>query len=428
MNRLRSSLSRWSLLLAALWGAVWLLLLFVMPASESSDFAGFYIAARVAASDGPAGMLRLADPQFFSQQQALLTPGYAGTGTTFIYPPHFAALLQPLAHWSYPAAFLIWRAALLIVMALAWWLASPLSSWRDRFSHWLAIVGFAPMLLSLILGQSTPLFAGICLAATALYDRQRPFAAGLLFGLAAFKPQLIVALPLFLLLRRAWPALAGFGLTLLLHVVAALWTFGPAAAVVWLSSITSTNQLASVVGSAGFYLVSPVSWMPWLSAADMRWLAVGWSACMAIACALWVRATRARSAGQLLPLLPLWSLLLAPYVHFYDLALLVVTGWSFMRLSGSQAAWSRVQVWYWLPLPVLALILVFRLPLGILFLGALSAAGFSPRWWTLVCRVARGLVPRPRPSHGADTASRERWPVLTRPVTWTQPRAFDESV
>ncbi|MFL5306511.1 MAG: glycosyltransferase family 87 protein [Polyangia bacterium] len=131
----------------------------------------------------------------------------------FLYPPYVAVGGLPLGmvadSFGEPAAYTIWTLANLAFAArLAWLSVDELrAEGRARLLVWLWVFAFFPVLSNLVLGQlSLPL-------AVAAFELFRAVRAGratraaLCLAVLAIKPQLLPAVVLWLIARRAWPAL-----------------------------------------------------------------------------------------------------------------------------------------------------------------------------------------------------------------------------
>ncbi|HVY40762.1 MAG TPA: glycosyltransferase family 87 protein [Polyangia bacterium] len=131
----------------------------------------------------------------------------------FLYPPYVAVAGLPLGlaadRFGEPAAYALWTLANLAFAARLAWLASDelRAEGRARLLVWLWVFAFFPVLSNLALGQlSVPL----ALAAFELFRAtrdQRPTRAALCLAVLAIKPQLLPPVGIWLIARRAWPAL-----------------------------------------------------------------------------------------------------------------------------------------------------------------------------------------------------------------------------
>ncbi|MGB1928201.1 MAG: glycosyltransferase family 87 protein [Mariniblastus sp.] len=140
--------------------------------------------------------------------------GFAWPETSYfpmVYPPFYYSLLRPLAGLEYPTASKLWLVLSAVAFSIVGWLVYrfyPAS--RDYiFAYILAAVLFAPFLNSLVMGQKSVFLLLILLGAYLLLRCQRPFIAGLVFGLIAFKPHLGLVIGLAMLAKRQWSFAAG---------------------------------------------------------------------------------------------------------------------------------------------------------------------------------------------------------------------------
>jgi alpha-1,2-mannosyltransferase len=146
-----------------------------------------------------------------------------------VYPPFYYLLLAPIAAIPYFWAAWSWA----VVMVAGWWLATwtmlraavaqegafRLSTPVGRGSQfdwaaslpWLFTVSllFPPLLESLISGQKGTICLAILTGTFVLLNAGRPMAAGMLYGLIAFKPQLALCIGLAMLFSRQWRFVAG---------------------------------------------------------------------------------------------------------------------------------------------------------------------------------------------------------------------------
>lgn len=141
--------------------------------------------------------------------------------TAFDYPATFAVLMAPLALLPWKAASVLFLAGVIPALALAIWLCirlvAPSLPARATALITLAALGSWPVIWGLRLWQPG-LLVTICLfAGCYLLNRGGETAAGILFALAAIKPQIVLPLLLVLgvwtVLRRQWSFLLAFAAT-----------------------------------------------------------------------------------------------------------------------------------------------------------------------------------------------------------------------
>jgi hypothetical protein len=118
----------------------------------------------------------------------------------FPYPPSALPLMAPFGLLPFWPAFWLWT----LLSAAAFWTAA-----RRITSGLLLTFVTPPMILALVLGQTT-LWIGALLIWGIVLLPKRPLLAGLLFGVAAaIKPQFAILLPIALLAGRHWLAILG---------------------------------------------------------------------------------------------------------------------------------------------------------------------------------------------------------------------------
>jgi hypothetical protein len=119
--------------------------------------------------------------------------------------PVYAVLLKPLTALSYNQARVAWllvNLAALIGFAVLW----PVRRRQDAITM---VCWSVPAAILLSTGQDTGLFLFSVTVGLRLLQSKRDFLAGLVFSLCAAKFHLALGIPIFLLARRRWGALAG---------------------------------------------------------------------------------------------------------------------------------------------------------------------------------------------------------------------------
>jgi hypothetical protein len=133
-----------------------------------------------------------------------------------VYPPFYYLLVSPFALLPYHTAAVVWAIAMVAAYLLAWRiLAATLRQQGTPLSPWLlpASLLFMPLIENFTTGQKASLLLLIAVGTYALLVRRRPFAAGLVFGLMAFKPQLLFVVVLAMLAKRQARFTAGVTIT-----------------------------------------------------------------------------------------------------------------------------------------------------------------------------------------------------------------------
>ena len=221
-----------------------------------TDFSSFYAAGRLAAQG-----LNVYDPALLhGMQQGIFgqdTPYYA-----FAYPPFFLLLAWPLSQLPYLVALTLWQ---LGSFALYLWAMAVL---RGRFApkfparlFYLCAAGFTAVFVNVTHGQNGFLTVALFAAAIAALGR-RPWLAGLWFGLAAYKPQLGLLVPVALAAGGHWRSILAAAMTVALLAAACTLLFG---AQVWPEFFAGAGEARRVIldGNGVGYdkLVSVFAWL-----------------------------------------------------------------------------------------------------------------------------------------------------------------------
>ena len=125
----------------------------------------------------------------------------------FAYPPGSAILFVPLAALPLPVGFIVNGLVMLIATIGAGWVAGPVFR-IERSSAALALLAFAPVTASVVLGQNAALGLLLAMVAIAGLNRADPTPTGIAIGLLLYKPTYALPLIGLLVLRRRWAELA----------------------------------------------------------------------------------------------------------------------------------------------------------------------------------------------------------------------------
>jgi len=276
-----------------------------------TDFSNVYTAGTFVLEGQPAAPFEPA--RQYAREQAIF-----GSATPFYgwhYPPFFLGVAALLALMPYWLALIAWQGVTLLFYVF---------SIR-------AIFPSAPFLLALAfpavfinLGQAHNGFLTAALIGTALtlLDR-RPWLAGILLGLLAYKPQFGLLIPLVLLASGRWRAFGSAAATVALLALAVTVAFGVD---VWSAFLASTKFTRDVVleqgGTGWFKIQSVFSWVRmWGGGVTLAYVLQG-AVTLAIA-ALLVWLWRSAAAFPLkAAALIIGCVLATPYSLDYDLMLL----------------------------------------------------------------------------------------------------------
>jgi hypothetical protein len=193
------------------------------PGITQTDFSVTYVGARMVYLGLGAHLYDLAE------QQKIKEAVHIG-GKTLIYehPPFEALFISPLGRLPYRTAYLLWGVLNVVIwLSLPLLLRAHLPTPADNLSYTLLWLLFAPLWITLYVGQSSLLILLLYSLGLLLLKRQQDFACGLVIGLALLKFQFAVPLACIFLLRGKWKVIQGFSTTALLFlglsVVAVGW-------------------------------------------------------------------------------------------------------------------------------------------------------------------------------------------------------------
>ena len=223
-----------------------------------SDFSNIY-AAGVEANAGHATDIYVPSKHLAAERAifGVKTPFYG-----WHYPPFLLLLAAPLAKLPYLAALFIWQAVTfaLYLGAMALLLRNCRASLEN--SQWMLFaIAFPAVFANLLAGHNGFLTAALLAGALAFLDT-KPLAAGLLFGLLAYKPQFGLMIPLVLIVTGRWRVIGAAALSVLALSLLCTAFFGMD---IWRSFSASEEFTRTVVleeGRTGFYrILSMFAWV-----------------------------------------------------------------------------------------------------------------------------------------------------------------------
>ncbi len=275
-----------------------------------------------------------------------------------VYPPPYYLLLCPLGMVDYRWAVGLWLGILLSALFAAVAIIERTLGKGAHYSMmpylWPAMLLFPPLLLSLTMGQKGAVWLLICAATWSLRQRERPLAAGLVFGLLSVKPTLFFFLPLVMLAHRQWRFVLGAGLSFV-----GLWL--AAAAVlpqhVWTEFLEVARGVGSYHQHAGYQLHWSCNllslagglertWLP----AWTRYLLLGVLASYVLKLTFFANRQVPRECfdlrlGNDLGRSVLATCLLSPHFYVYDLVILLLPIRLLWATHRTQAVWLLGAIW-----------------------------------------------------------------------------------
>ena len=205
------------------------------------DFSAYYVAAHLAA-EHPHG--RLYYPAYFPDGRTVSHGAANGwkevvhhyglsEAITFVYPPFFAVLLAPLAHFSYGAAYGLWNACTALLTFVSVWIIFRLGGKRIGAELTVVLIAglssYSPFFFELVVGQAASLLLFLCALGAWLLSRDRDWPSAFCFAVATMiKMTPIVVVPL-LAMHRKWKWLAAYGCWMVTLILFSVWRMGWAA-------------------------------------------------------------------------------------------------------------------------------------------------------------------------------------------------------
>jgi hypothetical protein len=285
------------------------------------------------------------------------------------YPPFFFLIAFLVASVPYAWGLSIW-----LVASLAAYLAA-MRAILPRPESLLVALAFPAVFVNIGHGQNGFLTAALLGGALHLLDR-RPWLAGVLIGLLAYKPQFGVLIPVALLAGGRWNTIGAAAATVAALAAISFVTLGSSVWHAFADSMTFTQTVVLEQGDTGWEKIQSV-----FSAARMWGAGVHSAYALQIALALMLAASLAWlwQSNAVFELkasaLATASVLATPYVLDYDLVVLAVAIVFFVR-HGMNRGFHDYEIsllaaaWF-MPLLSRAIAGVTGIPLGLLVLLAL---------------------------------------------------------
>ncbi len=286
-----------------------------------SDFALYYRDSLVALK---AGGHDIYDPAIVQQVTANLHLW------RIVKDPGLGLSLPPLIWFGIPFALLPFKVAYVAWMVLmgaclvgTWIVVAP-GRGAAKLLTLAAAVFFIPALFAFSLGQATLLILGVLGTSWWLLRSGHPWAAGVVLALVSFKPQLAFLVPVALLITGRRSTFLGFaGASGLMAAVAAI-LIPPGAVIQWVERLFVASRDPHVwnVNTSLTLMGRGISWLSVLEATIIVGLGL---------VALLKERGSDMSDARAYAIGILGSLLLTPYLHYEDLAMLLLVWWLFIQ-------------------------------------------------------------------------------------------------
>lgn len=308
-SRVKIHASKQPLLLLALGIVVVALCIDVLHRDDpiGVDFHTYVAAGQVGVEQG---WSHIYDKVMVDVEQVELSPSHIVQ--PFLSPPTVAYVAAPLGYLRYDVAYFVWAVLLLAVFAaaLAW------SGLSTGLSKWIAVIGaLSPwwVMHAVNVGQIVPIGAAGCVIAWRLMRERRDVLAGLALATILFKPNNAILVPFALLFATRFRLFASWAGAAVLVSIVELLTVGAGG----LSDYVTQLRGPLPPGADDITLHGALA-VTGTFAAVLRIMIIG---------GVLAGAHRMRtSPGLVIPLAIVGSLLISPYLHASDLAMLAAAG------------------------------------------------------------------------------------------------------
>ena len=333
----------------------------------ASDFTLVFIAVRIGTEHGWSHIYSLQlQHQLFSE----LRPGvFFNDGQRFIAPPPLAWVTLPLAGLGAAGAFYAWTALSIAALGTAWWFGSP-GGGLEKAVWLIGAIAWYPVLYGLQYGQPALVVLLTVIACWRLAETGRPYLAGLVLAVGtSFKPQLVLAVPLVLLVGGRWRIVAAWLAAAGALAVLSLVTLGATGLDDYRSLLAEAQALPNNRYFTWAYVLGP---------GTLSYLA---QAVVLVAAAAGAYLNRTASTGRLLALGLVAGTVGATYWHLQDFTILVGAAWLLWR--DNPPAWQRI----WMAVTAVTIELAWPLtPLPLLIATAV--------WLGLLVYPAKKVAPQ----------------------------------
>jgi hypothetical protein len=283
-------------------GGVWLAI-FATYFHAAWDFSMLYVVAHVP-------FAQIYDQQAFREYgRQLLAPLGITYYAPFLRPAVGALLLRPLRWFTYWTAFWIFASVQLTCCVGILCLCVRRLGVRPAVAA--AVAFFYPVTMGIVTGQDISVMALIAVGGLVLLRDGNDLGGGLLLGFTTYKYNLFLFVPLLLIVRRSWRALAAWAATAATLTIVSVLLAPPAAYFRLLQSFE-----AYAIGFSPSKMIS-VRGLLWPTGTRLYILLAAVILCVAVYTMARVPIDQAFYAGQLAVLLGGY------YVNWYDGALLV---------------------------------------------------------------------------------------------------------
>jgi hypothetical protein len=288
---------------------------------KGADFLQFYTMGSLVRTGRPATIY---DINAFHNAQVRLVPESAPEFYPPVYPPHVALLFTPFSGLTFRHALLLWSA-----ITIACFGVIVRSAWRPVSNHlpdsvfaFAAAAAFPPFWSLVLHGQVTILVLGAFWAGWMALERERPYLAGVAFGLLLIKPQFAIPLAVVAITCGEWSMIAGAVTSIAIQVGAALVLFRWAVLKAYLAFVPVMAQHGDLLEPKPFQSHS----LRTLTRLAPSWIGMPlWVALSAVVLYCTVRVWRSTAPLRVrFGMIVVASVLVNPHLIVYDATVLVL--------------------------------------------------------------------------------------------------------
>ena len=277
-----------------------------------------------------------------------------------LYGPQVGLLFVPLAQVSFPIAARIWVAANLCLyfgcVYLLWRSCSSLLAHAVTVA--ICAIAFPPLFHFFVRGQTSALVLACFTAAYFAFRSHHKWLAGLALGFLFFKPQFLVAIPIVLLLARAWKEFLGLAVSAGAQFTVIRIYFGPAVMHAYLGALRNFSRGGVELSLAPIQMHSLRSfWTLLIPGLELAFTLYVLSSVVVIAVAAAVWKSPAPLAIRF-SALTLAAVLVNPHLFVYDLlvlapVLLLLMDWTLIHARFALSPALRLLLYFAYVLPLL---------------------------------------------------------------------------
>ena len=179
-------------------------------ASGLGDFVIYYTGAEILnAGKGQ----ELYDLQVQKAHQEKFAIAHHIPGLPFNHAPYELLIFLPLAHLSYPVAYVVWCLFNVLFLAIIFRRLAPFIDSSHKIFLGSLLVSFFPTITAIKWGQDSILSGLLLVEAFGSLKRKRDAIAGGILAVGLYKPQLVLPIAGILAFKRRWRALLAFAFT-----------------------------------------------------------------------------------------------------------------------------------------------------------------------------------------------------------------------